>query len=420
MSSEIPDSQPPTPPVPPPLVLPVRYQLPRSPGSGIGAIIRTLLLVALAGSIGLNVVFLIFAFPGGLGSGGSSHIYEHYHSGNASSPNKIAIVKLDGVIMEGQLGFVQKEIDQAARDPHVKAVVLRIVSPGGSITASDDLHRRLRELTQGKRPKQEGGKKPIIVSMGALAASGGYYVAMPGEYLMAEPTTITGSIGVIASLPNLTGFSEKTGIGMTVIKAGEVKDSGSMFRPMTPQDRQVWQDMIDSAFHRFIELVEAGRPQLKGKMREVVIRKQIPAPLPGQEVSGFIAPSEPRADANPLRALFGAEPPRTVEYVRRRADGGIFTADEAKKLGLIDSIGYEEDAIAKAAAVADLGDDYRAISYERPPTLANLLLGAQAPSAPAGSVLDANRWAEAASPRLWYLAPQSELSGILSIVGRRE
>ena len=401
--SEIHDPHPPTPPEmggPPPLVLPVRYAQ-RPAASGWGTILRTFFLFALAGSIGLNVVFLVFGFPGGGLGASSSSIHEHFHSGKASSPNKIAIINLDGVIMEGQNGFVRRQIDQAAHDKNVKAVVLRIVSPGGSITASDDLHRRLKQLAEGKRPKQEGGQKPIVVSMGAMAASGGYYVAMPAQYLIAEPTTITGSIGVYAAFPNIAKLAEEKGFGMNVIKAGEVKDSGSMFHHMTPQERQLWQDMVDHAFDQFLQVVENGRPNLKGKMREVVIRKTIPA-----------------TEAAPFRELFGAQQPKTVEYVRRRADGGIFTADEAKKLGLIDAIGYEEDATTKAAAVAELGDDYKVISYDRPDSLANLLFGVKA--SPPASALDANRWADAACPRLWYLSSQSELSGILSIVGRRE
>lgn len=412
---EINDPQPPMPPNggPPPLVLPVRYPPPPPPArSGWAGVFRTFLVLALAASIGLNLVLVYFGLSGdGLGEGGGS-IHEHLQSGKASSPNKIAVIKLDGVIMEGQNAFVRKQIDQAARDKHVKAIVLRIVSPGGSITASDDLHRRLKQLAEGKRPKQQDIKKPIVVSMGAMAASGGYYVAMPAEFLMAEPTTITGSIGVYAAFPNITGLAEKNGFGMNVIKAGEVKDSGSMFHNMTPQERQLWQDMVDHAFGQFVQIVEDGRPQLKGKMREIIIRKLIPA-IPDPHPNPLVLSGKTPAEINPFLALFG---PDQVVYTRRRADGGIFTADEAKQFGLIDAIGYEEDAAQKAAAVASLGDDYKVITYEHPPTLANILLGARA--LPPANALDARRWAEAASPRLWYLAPQSELSGILSVVGR--
>src|SRR5262249_27073762 len=150
-------------------------------------------------------------------------------SGKALTQDKIAIIKLDGVIMEGSNAFFIKQIEAAASDSHVKAVVLRINSPGGTITGSDDLHRRLTELRDGTNPRQKGGKKPLVVSMGSLAASGGYYVAMPAEHIVAERTTITGSIGVYAAFPNISGFAKEHKFGMNVVKAGAIKDSGSMF-----------------------------------------------------------------------------------------------------------------------------------------------------------------------------------------------
>src|SRR5262249_11470813 len=156
--------------------------------------------------------------------------------------------------------------EAAASDSHVKAVVLRINSPGGTITGSDDLHRRLTELRDGTNPRQKGGKKPLVVSMGSLAASGGYYVAMPAEDIAAERTTITGSIGVYAAFPNISGFAKEHKFGMNVVKAGAIKDSGSMFKDMTAQERQLWQDMVDHAYKQFTQVVEQGRPNLKGKM----------------------------------------------------------------------------------------------------------------------------------------------------------
>src|SRR5206468_2403943 len=131
-----------------------------------------------------------------------SPLTERLYSGSASAKDKIAIISLDGVIAEGLLGFVHKQIDQAAKDNSVKAVVLRINSPGGSITASDDLHRRLIELRDGNKARKTTGR-PLVVSMASLAASGGYYVAMPAQTLVAERTTLTGSIGVYASFPNV-------------------------------------------------------------------------------------------------------------------------------------------------------------------------------------------------------------------------
>src|SRR5262249_54911585 len=157
-------------------------------------------------------------------------VNEHFLSGKETAKDKIAVVKIDGVLMEGNMGFAQKEIDAAAADPHVKAVLLRVISPGGSITSSDDLYHRLTELRDGKNIKQKGGAKTLVVSMGAVAASGGYYISMPAKYIVAETTTITGSIGVYAAFPNIAGLAKEYGFGMNVIKAGAVKDSGSMFK----------------------------------------------------------------------------------------------------------------------------------------------------------------------------------------------
>src|SRR5262249_62128403 len=121
------------------------------------------------------------------------------------------------------------------------------------------------ELHDGSNIHQKGGKKPIVVSMGSLAASGGYYISMPADYLIAETTTITGSIGVYAAFPNIADFANEHGISMNIIKAGAIKDSGSMFKEMSPQERQLLQVMVDNAYERFLEVVKAGR---KGEKRK--------------------------------------------------------------------------------------------------------------------------------------------------------
>jgi protease-4 len=407
--SDLHDPQPPTPPPsePPPLVIPVRYAPPPPPrpSGGPGAAVRAFLVIVLALSLGLNLLFLmvIFSGLGNLGDeAGSTHITERFYSGDTKSANKIAIMKVDGVIVEGVIGFAVKEIEAAASDPNVKAVVLRIDSPGGSVTASDDLHRRLRQLAKGDHPHQkpENKGKPIVVSMGALAASGGYYIAMPGEYLFAEPSTTTGSIGVYVALPTIEGFAKEHGIGINVMKAGDLKYSGSMFKVMTPQERHMWQTMVDRGFAQFLEVVEEGRPKLKDKLTEVVIREEI-----GPD--GNVIPKDAKVE--------DGKPPQVQEYIRRRADGGIWTASEALKYGLIDAIGYQDDAVQKAKSLAGL-DTAKVVIYEQPSGLVNRLLGAQS-QAPK-TQLDPARLAAAATPRLWFLAPQSELAGILTAVGR--
>jgi protease IV len=297
------------------------------------------------------------------------------------------------VLIEGRLDFMEKQIEQAATDDQVKAVVVRIISPGGSITASDAIHRRLSKLRNGDSEKGTKGK-PLVVSMGALAASGGYYVAMPAQAIYAERTTLTGSIGVFASFPNVKELGDKIGFKMEVIKAGAVKASGSAFREMTPEDRALWQDMVDHAYAQFKGVVEDGRPQLKGKLEDKVV-------------------NEPRT----VTVIDKDNQTKTaqVQYVRQLADGGIFTADKAEKLGLIDHIGYVEDAVKDAAGRATLGSNYEVIAYERPKGLAERLLGIEEKNKPApANALDPAHLAAGLTPRLWYLAPQSELAGIVS------
>ena len=246
--------------------------------------------------------------------------------------------------------------------------MLRINSPGGTITASDELYRRICEVRDGNADKKWEAK-PLVVSMGSLAASGGYYIAMPAKHLIAERSTITGSIGVYASFPNISGLTKKYDIRMNTIKAGEVKDSGSMFHPMTAEERELWQAMVNHAYDQFLSVVEEGRPSLKGQLREVILEKDIPRRNDDGEV---------------VKNEAGKE--EYVKYVRRRADGGIFTADEALKLHLVNQIGYLEDAISKARELAHLGANSQAVVYDRPQTLLNSVLGVQAPEVGPGRV----------------------------------
>lgn len=396
------DSHDPNPPSPyppeqqPPMVLPYRYPPPPRPRSSfLGTLLRGFFIIAFAVSIGINFIF--FASRINLDDSGSSMLYERYHSGNKSAKDKIAILRLDGVLMEGATSYAQKQIEKAAKDKNIKAIVLRIVSPGGSITASDDLYKRLKDLHEDLTPEQKCGKVKMVVSMGSVAASGGYYIAMPGDYLIAERTSITGSIGVYASFPNVTELADKYGFKMNTIKAGDVKDSGSMFHEMKPEERMLWQNMVDHAYLQFLGVVEEGRPKLKGKLQEdLVIDETVPVR------------SEKQREKH-------------LKYTRYRADGGIFTADQAKQYGLIDEIGYLQDAIKHAKRLADSAnperDDYQVVVYDRPSLgLLGSLLNEQ--SEDSSSKLDPKRLAQGAIPRLWYLAPQSDLAGILASLGR--
>ena len=351
-----------------------------------GNIVATTVVIL---SLLLNVIFFW-----AVGSAGEkSALAEKHQAGKPLSSNKIVIVRIDGVLMEGLTGYFRRQIAQAAEDAAVKAVVVRINSPGGTVTASDDIHKRLTLLRDGD-PQKHTSPKPLVVSMGSIAASGGYYIAMPARTVLAERTTITGSIGVYASLPDATELSKKIGLSMRVIKDGDVKYSGSPFKEMTPHETQLWQDMVDHSYLQFLQVVEEGRPSLKGKLQQdITVNKDVA-----------------------IRS--GKERSRHVQYTRYLADGGIFTSDQAKQHGLIDQIGYLDDAIDIARATANLGDDYNAITYERPISLLTTFLDINA-QPPQATLLDPERLANAAVPRLWYLSPQADLSGILAAAGQK-
>jgi protease-4 len=380
---------PPRPPYPPP-----RRSAVGSFFGGLGRMVSALSTLVNLILLILVISLLVFLFTG-LGKT-ETGLYERYYGGNKPSANKVAIIRVEGVLFEGFTDYAVRQIEAAAQDPNVKAVVLRIVSPGGTITASDMLHKRLGDLRNGKHPRHPGTPKPVVVSMGSIAASGGYYIAMiKGDrptVILAEPTTVTGSIGVYASFPNVAKFANEHGIKWETIKAGDIKTSGSPFHDMSREERQVWGHIVDHAYLRFLGVIEEARGLSKEKMQEdIVINETVP-----------IREGKQRA--------------KHVHYSRYRADGGIYTAEQAVRYGLVDRIGYLHDALKEAADEAGLGDDYRAITYDKPRTLLGSLLGIEA-AAP-GVRLDAEGLAAAAAPRLWYLAPQHDLAGALAALGR--
>jgi protease-4 len=334
------------------------------------------------------------------------NLIEKQHSGKVGSKNKIAIITIDGVIMEGPaLTYVTRQIEQAEKDEAVKAMVLRINSPGGSITASEEIHRRLSKLTyDDPRATNRKVKKPLVVHMGSMAASGGYYVAMPGQVIYADRTTITGSIGVYASFPNISELGDKNGFQMITIKQGEIKDAGSPFKKMTPKEQQVWQDMVDHAYNQFLDVVVDGRKGAKGKDGTIKIAQR------SNLLDKFTV--KPVNAGPPSNWWSGT--PEPGPYLRYRADGGIWTAKEAEDLGLIDEIGTLEAAIKDAHDRAGLGEDYRVVQYDKRPTAFETLLGAKAPSPNTGALLDSGKLSKAMTPRLWFLAPGCDVAGILA------
>jgi protease-4 len=310
-------------PAPPPVLTPVAtaYSPPPRTSSGAFAVLLVLLILFLCfGAVGIGAVYLVRST---VASTPDSWLEESFHSGNKNAKHKIAIVSVDGVIMDLTAGRVLRQIKAAHEDEHVKAVVLKVDSPGGTINGSDHIHRKVRELCRG-----DDNPKPVVVSMQGLAASGGYYVSAPANQIFAERTTLTGSIGVIASFPNFGGLMNDYKVRMEVVKTGPMKDSGSPFRIMTDSERDRWQVIIDDAFQTFLEVVSDGRKMDPGKVREL-------------------------------------------------ATGEVYTAREAKANGLIDEIGYLEDAIAAAERIAGVADS-KVIEYKRPLDLAEILFGSAA------------------------------------------
>ena len=230
-------------------------------------------------------------------------IQERYHSGTKHARDKIAVITVDGVILEGR-GFVKHQIDRVRDDENVKAVVVRVNSPGGTITGSDYIHHHLAKLRQEK-------KVPMVVSMGGVAASGGYYLAMAvgdqPKSIYAEPTTTTGSIGVIVPHYDLSGLLTKFNVKDDSIVSHPRKQLLAMTRPVSDEDRKILQAYVNEAFGRFKDIVQGGRP---------VFRKA----------------------------------PQKLDEL---ATGEIFTAGQAKKFDEVGQLAHRRGRAGRCAAGAD-------------------------------------------------------------------
>jgi protease-4 len=225
--------------------------------------------------------------------------------------SKIAIVNLGGQIMDddGQGGFgsggnlisanrVIRILQQIETDNEVKAVVLRINSPGGSVVPSDEIYREVRKLQD---------KKPVVASLGDVAASGGYYIAAGTNKIVANPASITGSIGVIAQMPQLSGLYSKIGVEMRTFKSGKFKDIGSESRDMTPEEQGIINGIITDSYDQFVLAVSQGRKMDEGRVRQL-------------------------------------------------ADGRIYTGKQAKENGLVDELGTLDTAITLAGDMSHVNN----------------------------------------------------------------
>ncbi len=257
---------------------------------------------------GLLAFLFIFVMPViGCGICGFTFALASTGSNQPTLGPTVAIIHVEGIIYPGRsadLGgsvvgsdTIVSLIEQARKDDNIKAVVLRVDSPGGDVVASDEIHHALQRLN-----------KPIVVSMGSLAASGGYYISVPADYIYATPHTLTGSIGVISQFVTAQELLDDIGVEVVVITAGEVKDFGSYYRNMTDDEVAYWQALIDETHEAFIEVVAQGR---------------------GMD----------------------------VDTVRDLADGRVYTGQQALALGLVDGVGYFDDALVKAAELGGISGE---------------------------------------------------------------
>jgi protease-4 len=228
---------------------------------------------------------------------------------------RIAIVRIEGMIMDSKDAI--DEIKEYVKDPSIKALILRIDSPGGAVAPAQEIYEEVKKAVS---------KKKVVVSMGTVAASGGYYIASSATKIIANPGTLTGSIGVIMEIPNIEGLMNKLGIKTEVVKSGRHKDIASVFRGIRKEEREILQGVLDNVHEQFIKAVAEGR--------------RMP-----------------------------------INDVKKIADGRIFTGEQALKKGLIDELGNLEDAINTAAKLAGIKGEPAIVSKKGRFSIIDLLRG---------------------------------------------
>ena len=208
---------------------------------------------------------------------------------------KVAVVEVEGIIVDG--GAAVRELREHADNTSVKAVILRVNSPGGVVAPTQEIVAAIQRVRKGG--------KPVIASLGAVAASGGYYVATAADRIYASPGTLTGSIGVVMQMANIEGLLKKVGVEYVVVKAGSYKDVGNLARSMSPEERKMLQALLDDVYSQFVDAVAEGRG------------------LDRKEVLAF-------------------------------ADGRIYSGQQALALKMVDEMGGFEDAVEAAGKLANI------------------------------------------------------------------
>lgn len=229
---------------------------------------------------------------------------------------KVALIRVEGVILDSK--DVIDELNTYAKDSSVKAVVLRVNSPGGAVAPAQEIYKEIIKLKKMN--------KKVVVSMGSVAASGGYYIACPADKIVANPGTLTGSIGVIMEIPNIEGLMKKIGVETQIIKSGKHKDIASVFKSMTDEERKILQSVLDDVHDQFIRAVAESR---------------------GMEYG----------------------------YIKKLADGRIFTGKKAKEWGLVDTLGNLDDAIKLAGKLSGIKGEPRVVTKKEKFSLWDLIGG---------------------------------------------
>ena len=294
-------------------------------------IVAIILFVVLIGSLFINLTqFVTHAFSGNSAfrSDGFTAIrddgprLDEYYVKNNHAANKIAVVTVDGIITShtadpagnNMVDVIQAQFDRAKKDRKVKAVILKVDSPGGEVMASDDIYRVIKKF-------QDDSGKPVVCSMGSLAASGGYYISSPCRWIVANELTITGSIGVIMHGYNYRGLMDKVGLAPMTFKSGKFKDmlSGERETNEIPAGEQAMvQGLIDETYATFTNVVSTGRGFAHGKNN---------------------------ADGRALAADWASY-----------ADGRVLSGKQALNLGFVDELGNFEDAVSRTKQLAQTGD----------------------------------------------------------------
>lgn len=228
---------------------------------------------------------------------------------------KVAVIRVEGIILDSRKAI--EEIKRYSKDPSVKAVVLRVNSPGGGVAPSQEIYDEIVELKE---------KKKVVVSMGAVAASGGYYISSPADRIVANAGTLTGSIGVIMEIPNLEGLMDKIGVKTQIVKSGEHKDIASAFRSMTTEEKEILQTLLDDVHSQFIRAVSESR---------------------GME----------------------------YEDIKKIADGRIFTGKKARELGLVDELGNLDYAIELAGKLSGIKGEPHVVSKKEKFSIWDIISG---------------------------------------------